>query len=361
MTSTRSLPEAALDTTETRNRDLPMASASIKSDGVPGTLARIAPAIGLFFLSPLVGEFLLGNVAIDALPALAVLAPLYGGGAVLIREVTRRTGRGWPTIVLLALAFAIFEEGLVTQSLFNPGYAGADLLSVTPVPAMGIGVWWTHFVLTLHTVWSICVPIAIVEALVPERSTVPWLGNIGLGVSVVMLALGSLATFFGSYFVAGFIATQGQLLGAAVAVVVFVVAAFTLTGHLKRPACGAAPDPRLVGFVSFIVASLFLGATMFMETLTGGVVVLIYQILYGSTLGIILSWSRRAGWSSLHVLALAGGALLAYAWHAFPQWPALGSPGQIDLIGNIIFAAGAVALLAAAISVQRSSRPNAEA
>ena len=42
-------------------------------------LRRVAPAIGLFFLSPFVGEFLLGNVAIDALPIGLVMAPMYGG------------------------------------------------------------------------------------------------------------------------------------------------------------------------------------------------------------------------------------------------------------------------------------------
>ena len=58
------------------------------------------PRLGLFFLSPLVGEFLLGNVSIDALPIGLVMAPMYGGGAVLIREVARRAGKGWPTIIL---------------------------------------------------------------------------------------------------------------------------------------------------------------------------------------------------------------------------------------------------------------------
>jgi hypothetical protein len=52
----------------------------------------IAPAIGLFFVAPLVAEFLLGNLPIKLLPALIVLAPLYGVGAVLIREMVRRTG-----------------------------------------------------------------------------------------------------------------------------------------------------------------------------------------------------------------------------------------------------------------------------
>ena len=54
-----------------------------------GLMRRIAPAVGLFFLAPLVAEFLLGNLPIKLLSALIVLAPLYGGGALLIRE--------WPT------------------------------------------------------------------------------------------------------------------------------------------------------------------------------------------------------------------------------------------------------------------------
>ena len=55
---------------------------------------RILPAVGLFFLGPLVAEFLLGDLPINLLGALVILAPLYGGGALLIREVVRRTGRG---------------------------------------------------------------------------------------------------------------------------------------------------------------------------------------------------------------------------------------------------------------------------
>ena len=55
---------------------------------------------------------------------------------------------------LLALAYGVIEEGLVTQTLFNPSYYGLDLLRETHVPAFGIGVWWTLFVLTLHTVWK---------------------------------------------------------------------------------------------------------------------------------------------------------------------------------------------------------------
>ena len=69
-------------------------------------MKRIAPALTLFFLGPFVAEFLLGNLPLTVLPAMIVLAPMYGGGALLIRESVRRTGRGWPSILVLGLAYA---------------------------------------------------------------------------------------------------------------------------------------------------------------------------------------------------------------------------------------------------------------
>ena len=80
----------------------------------------ILAAVTLFFVAPLVAEFLLGDFPATWLPLIIVLAPMYGGGAILIREFTRRTGRGWPTILLLGVAYAIIEEAFTTQTLFNP-------------------------------------------------------------------------------------------------------------------------------------------------------------------------------------------------------------------------------------------------
>jgi len=45
--------------------------------------------ITLFFVAPLVAEYLLGDLPLKMLAALIVLAPAYGGGAVLIREAGR--------------------------------------------------------------------------------------------------------------------------------------------------------------------------------------------------------------------------------------------------------------------------------
>ena len=83
---------------------------------------KIFAVISLFLVAPLVAEYLLGDLPLKLLSALIVLAPAYGGGALLIRETARRTGRGWPTMLMLGAAYTLIGEGLVSQSLFNPDY-----------------------------------------------------------------------------------------------------------------------------------------------------------------------------------------------------------------------------------------------
>jgi hypothetical protein len=155
------------------------------------TLRRIAPALGLLFLAPLVAEYLLGNIAFSGIWGLLILAPMYGGGALLVREAARRTGRGWPTILLLASAYGVLQPGVLDQSLFNPSYEGYDFQSIAHVPAVGVSAHWAMVFIVGHAVWSIAVPIAIVEAMVPNRQTTPWLGTVGLTVTGVVFLLGS--------------------------------------------------------------------------------------------------------------------------------------------------------------------------
>ena len=132
-------------------------------------MKRAAPALALLVLAPWVGEFLLGNISVRRLPALLILALLYGCGALLIREITRRTGRGWPTILLLGAAYGVIEAGLVDEAMFNPSFEGWDFQAVTPVPALGISAWYAWTFVVGHSVWSIAVPIALVELLFPTR------------------------------------------------------------------------------------------------------------------------------------------------------------------------------------------------
>ncbi|WP_292519449.1 hypothetical protein [Methanoculleus sp.] len=330
--------------------------------------SRIAPAAILFFLAPLVAEFLLGNLAITMLPALIVLAPMYGGGALLIREVVRRTGRGWPGMIVLALAYAVLEEGIITQSLFNPGYLGENLLDYGFLPPLGSALPWTLFVLTLHTVWSISVPIALVEVLFPERRTTPWLGRPGLAITFALFAAGSTAITAATLSTEAFVAPVPQLAGAAAAVIALIVAAFSLPPALHRPADAStrlAPGAWSVGVFSLAAGSIFMLITILTLTLhlsAWWAPVALYLLLDAVVIAVVRSWSGRRGWGDRHRLALAGGALLTYAWYAFPQPSVSLGNSAIGLIGNAVFAAGAILLIAVtARRLQRAGSPASSA
>jgi len=317
-------------------------------------MRSIRLAAGLFFLAPLVAEFLLGNLPITALSTLVVLAPLYGGGALLIREVVRRTGRGWPAIVVLGVAYGVLEEGIASMSLFNPNYAGERLLDSGFIPALGMGGPWTVFVLTLHAIWSISVPIAIMEVFAGERATRPWLGSVGLGVAALLFVAGLAASLAISIFTYHFVASVPQLAGTVVVAAALAAAGLTV-GRPRRDSVGSAgsvgsaarraPSPWLVGGAALLASSIF--KELPRNTL-GWIYVVVVLALAAGTWALVHRWSQQDGWGAAHRLALAAGAVCTYAWTAFPQQPMLPATPRQDLIGNVVFAAGAVALVAAA-------------
>jgi hypothetical protein len=218
---------------------------------------RVAPALGLFLLAPFVGEYLLGNVAITQLIALAFLAPLYGGGALLIREVARRTGRGWPMMVLLAIAYGLLEAGVLDQSLFNPSFESQDFQSVAHIPGVGVSAYYTLAFVGGHVIWSISVPIALVESLVPDRARTPWLGRPGLTVTALVFAAGCGLISYDQQSTEQFIASPPQLAGTALLIVVTIgLALLTRRGRPRRTG-GAVPAAWAVGIGAFGAASLF--------------------------------------------------------------------------------------------------------
>ena len=302
----------------------------------------LGAAISLFFLAPLVAEFLLGNLPITLLPALIMLAPMYGGGALLIRELARRAGRGWPTIVLLALAYGVLEEAFTTQSLFNPNYLKLNLhlLDHAYIAPLGIGGHWTIFVLTLHVAWSISAPIALIEAAVPDRAETPWLGPIGLSITAFLFTLGIVGMTLVSNRNDHFLSPAAQFATSGMAIAVLVVIAFVVppTGIA---ADGWTPNPWLVGALALAAGS----AVLLIPAKWGWNAVAAILLLDLGIAAAVLFWSRHSTWTLLHKLALGAGATLAYAWHAFLENPVIGNGGHIVRIGNTIFALAAIALI----------------
>jgi hypothetical protein len=103
----------------------------------------------------------------------AIVAALYGSGAILARELTVRWHKGWPTLLTLGAAYGIVEEGLMVKSFFDPAWP--DLGSLGSCGRWG-GVNWVWSVdLTLfHMVFSIAIPVLLVTLMFPERPAQPW-------------------------------------------------------------------------------------------------------------------------------------------------------------------------------------------
>lgn len=314
-------------------------------------LRRIAPALGLLVLAPWVGEYLLGNIPLGEIAALPFLALLYGAGALLIREIARRTRRGWPTILLLGMAYGVIEAGLVDQSMFNPSFEVHEFQKVTPIPALGISAYNSITFIVGHAVWSISVPIAIVEMLTPARRTTPWLGKFGLAVTGVVYLIGCVIVFRFVYLSEQFLASPAQLAGAATTALALIGIAFTVkpppTIHIARPV----PKPWLLGIAAFVVASLYsMRPENWLVGVVGGIVLLCMVAL------VVARWSRRQGWGIMHEFALTAGVLLTYAWLGFILTVLIRPDDMVAWIGNVVFALLAVVLLIVTAIVIRRVR-----
>jgi hypothetical protein len=103
---------------------------------------------------------------------------MYGGGALLIREVALRWGKGWGAVLLLGGAYAIGEEGFAAKTLIDPlgSNIGNQLYShfagINWVPLAGLTVF--------HAVFSITATLIIVELLFPETKGRSLVGRKGV-------------------------------------------------------------------------------------------------------------------------------------------------------------------------------------
>jgi hypothetical protein len=195
---------------------------------------RWLPVVGLAVLAPICAEHLWGYDDSTGHPGtlvgnLVIFTPLYGCPALLIRELARRRGLGWPGIVLLAAAFGVVEAGLVDQSMFARDYRGipywSDMADPTYVAPIGLSIFLAVTFVANHVLASMVGPIAVVEGLAGERGHDPWLSRPMIVVTALLYVLASWAVYDDMLRTEGAIASPGQLVGAGVVAVLLVVVA----------------------------------------------------------------------------------------------------------------------------------------
>jgi len=153
-------------------------------------LRKPPPALVLFLLSPAIGELLSGSSP----PAefftpfgFGILVSLYGSGAVVVRELRVRWRKGFASVLLLGAAYGVLEEGLMVCSFFNPNWPDLGSLAVYG-RWLGVNWVWAVMLTIYHAVYSITIPILLVELAYPQRRSESWIGRRMLVVIFMLLA-----------------------------------------------------------------------------------------------------------------------------------------------------------------------------
>lgn len=156
------------------------------------------PILLLFFLSPLAGEGLSGST-----PPLAFLNPfvlfllgsLYGSGALLVRDYARRWKKGWRSLLVLGAAYGIIEEGIMVRSFFSPTWKDLGLLA-SYGRWVGVNWVWAEWLTIFHSIFSITIPIFLVELTFPKTRSQVWLSTRSRSLFHGLLILSIILGFF---------------------------------------------------------------------------------------------------------------------------------------------------------------------
>jgi hypothetical protein len=155
---------------------------------------RRHPILCLAILTPGIPEYVLTSSSIANLVMnpgwfflqLAINVGQYTAGALLIREAALRWGKGWATVAFLGLAYAVTEEGLGDNTIFNPHGATAPL--GTYGHFLGVNWVWATGILVYHVVFSIGLPILLLGLALPETRGRSLLGTRGIATAFSTLA-----------------------------------------------------------------------------------------------------------------------------------------------------------------------------
>jgi hypothetical protein len=270
---------------------------------------RIPPALVLLIIAPVFGEVVSGSTRInDFFNPVTFITELmlYGCGAVIVRELVFRWKKGWPAILLLGMAYGIFEEGLLVQSFFDPTWKDLGVLAVYGRVA-GVNWVWAEHLTIFHALISISASIAFVQILFPDRHEDSWVKSrlwwaLTWAAFIGVLLLWKILTIYDSGI--------WQII-AWVAILLLAFLARTIPSRILQAANQPAPRPRrffwaaFIGwFVQFIIIYGNANKTPF--------IVPMLELLAFDTLVlfIILRWNGNgAAWDDRHRLALISGAL----------------------------------------------------
>lgn len=273
---------------------------------------RLVGVLALLLGAPVFAELVQSYLPSTGAPAetlfvVVFLAPLYGGAALLIREIALRTGRGWRGRLLLAAAFGVLMPTWVDLSLWTPQTREeielwGDELGLTTIA--GISAFAVTSWVVGHVLMSICAPLVIVESLLPAGRDRSWLGPLGLAVLVV-LGIGVAVLIHVDEDGPDAQTTTLRYAVSLTVALALVAAAFTRLGRplTTRPRRGPG-RPLLLGVAGFVLMAMFDLAPVSWA----GVAVAWLALVLSGVLLVLCAASPR--WSQRHLAVFAFGGVL---------------------------------------------------
>jgi hypothetical protein len=310
---------------------------------------RAWPVIFLLLLAPLIAEVLWGTTTVSEFPVYLIQIGLYGGGAVLIREVVHRWGGGWPSILLLGAAYGAIEEGLLEPNWFTPA------LQTHPY-GVAAGVFWTYAVWNIgyHAVFSITIPIALTELTFPAWRDKPWLGRTGTSVTGAVYAVSAagIGLLWWTFVQPTLLHVPARVhpiqQGATIALVIALIAAARLAARTRTSTTGGPPPPAAAWLAGAAAAGATAWFGLLLLSVSGNHLHWLpfpVPLTAAAAEVALAAWALRH-WSArtdLQVLAVCTGALVVQMAAGFAV---LGAAGPVNIIGKAILNIIAASLLA---------------
>jgi hypothetical protein len=275
---------------------------------------RISPGVALLILAPVFGELVSAHQSLFGFLnplAFVVTALPYGFGAIVCRELVIRWGKGWFALLLLGIAYGIYEEAVVARSIWDPSWAELGALSDY---TYWRGLTWTYaeVLIHFHLTISIVSSVVVAELLYPDQRRDSWVSNRQLGLCFLGLALWTPVLWAFNPFVP-------PLVGFALAwlaIAALAYAAWRLPAQVFPSRTGTATRPLWYGVAAAVNMTLvFVAAFMLPEAAPSWlpswpVMFAAVAALDAATFWLILRWSGNGtAWDDRHKLALVIGML----------------------------------------------------
>lgn len=183
------------------------------------------------------------------------LTAFYGSANLLIRELIRRRRRRWACLLLLGAAFGFINEGIIAGTWYTVIPGGYAMIG-------GVDWAWAVALTAFHTLYSVVIPILLVEAIFPDLADRPWLKRRGLiGFSLLLALTTTLGLLAPAYRLDRFLVL--------LAVIVLTIIALRLPLVSKPGQQSAREAPRLgrLRVAGFGGTLLFFGAIIFVPAL----------------------------------------------------------------------------------------------